>query len=129
MITRTFWPLLLAYLSHGYSTAPSSVTNLSSANTTTTDGVKEATVDRSSASDRDSRTYSDPSWARDPPSSQFHQTRSCANGTREEQVCRRQFDWRVLCTGYGVDLLLSDRNVGRSTRHDNAPKHPSWHSA
>ncbi|KIM83733.1 hypothetical protein PILCRDRAFT_434436 [Piloderma croceum F 1598] len=48
-------------LSHRWSTAPSCVTNPSSTHPITTDGVKKATVDRSSASDRDSRTYNDPS--------------------------------------------------------------------
>lgn len=41
------------YLSHGWSTAPSFVTNPSSAHTTEIDGVKKATVGRSLASDRD----------------------------------------------------------------------------
>ena len=40
--------------------------------------------------------------------------------------------WWVLCTGYGVDQFLSDRNLvkcRRSTGHDNARKHLAWHSA
>jgi hypothetical protein len=53
--------LYTSYLSHGWSRALSFVTNPSSAHTTTMNGIKTATVDRSLPSDRDSRTYNDPS--------------------------------------------------------------------
>ena len=49
-----------------------------------------------------------------------------ANGTREEQVCRRQFDLACVGTGYGVDQL-SDRNVGAVL--DMTMPANTWHSA
>ena len=49
----------VTYPSHEWSMALSFMSNPLSAHTTITDSVKKPTVDRSLASDRDSRTYSD----------------------------------------------------------------------
>lgn len=69
-------------------------------------------VGRSSASDRDYRTYSDRSRARDPPTSRSIRHVTAPMGHRRNKFVDNNLIWRVLDTGYGVDPFLSDRNVG-----------------
>ncbi|KIM78080.1 hypothetical protein PILCRDRAFT_602906 [Piloderma croceum F 1598] len=101
------------------------MTNPSSAHTTTTDGAKKATVDRSLASDRDSWTYSDPSG---PQVNPLNPQTNSLNWSQSHHLFRGSLPWfwRSLRSFYSDDIVQLHshiRSILLATTTQRPPSH------